>query len=60
MVTVRAHGYFVPFALPLEDDGYVCVMKYLLSLRLNIWIDTMFAKHEMYFVDGNILEMILM
>lgn len=46
--------------LPLEDNGHVFFFKYLLSLRPNIIIKTMYVEQKMYFEAGEILEKILM
>jgi hypothetical protein len=36
MATIRAHGSFVSFILPLQDNGHVNVTEDLLSLRFNL------------------------
>jgi hypothetical protein len=59
VATIRAHGSFVPFILPLQDDGHVIVSEDLLSLRFNLQIGTMYLEHEMYSADGEVYETIL-
>ena len=59
MATIRVHGSFVPFMLPFYDDGHVGVSKDLVSLRFNLQIGTMYLEQEMYYVDGEVYEMIL-
>jgi hypothetical protein len=48
MATIRAHGPFVPFMLPLQDDGHVGDSEDLLNLIFNLQIGTMYLEHEMY------------
>ena len=60
MTTIRATSSFVPFILPLADKSHMNVFKNLLSLRVNFWIRIMYVEQEMYYVDGNILETILL
>jgi hypothetical protein len=59
MATIRAHGSFVPFILPLQDDGHVNVTEDLLSLRFNLQVGTMYLEQEMYSADGEVYETIL-
>ena len=59
MATIRAHGSFVPFILPLQDDGHVNVSEDLLSLRFNLQIGTMYLEQEMYSADGEVYETVL-
>jgi hypothetical protein len=59
MAAIRAHGSFVPFMLPLHDDGHVGVSEDLLSLRFNLLIGTMYLEHEMYSANGEVYETIL-
>jgi hypothetical protein len=59
MATIRAHGSFVPFILPLQDDGHVTVSEDLLSLRFNLQVGTMYLKHGMFSADGEVYETIL-
>jgi hypothetical protein len=59
MATTRAHGSFVPFILPLQDDGHVSVSEDLLSLRFNLQIGSMYLEQEMYSTDGEVYETIL-
>ena len=59
MATIRAHGSFVPFTLPLQDDGHVGVLEDLLSLRFNLQMGTMYLEQEMYFADGQVCETIM-
>ena len=59
MATIRAHESFVPFILPLQDDGHVSVSEDLLSLRFNLQIGTIYLEHEMYSADGKVYETIL-
>ena len=59
MTTIRAHESFIPFTLPLLDDGHVNVSKDFLSLRFNLQIGTMYLEQEMYFADGEVYETIL-
>ena len=59
MATIRAHGSFVPFILPLQDDGHVTVSEDLLSLRFNLQIGSMYLEQEMYSADGDVYETIL-
>lgn len=40
MATIHAHGSFVPFTLPLEDDSHVGVLDDMLGLRFNLQIGT--------------------
>ena len=56
MATIRAHRSFVPFILPLQDDGHVSVSEDLLSLRFNLQIGSMYLEHEMYSADGEVYE----
>ena len=56
MATIRAHGSFVPFMLPLHDDGHVGVSEDLLGLRFNLHIGTIYLKHDIYFADGEVYE----
>ena len=44
MATIRARGSFVPFTLPLEDDGHVSVSKDLLGLRFNFRIEAIYVE----------------
>ena len=60
MATNRAHGSFVPFTLPLGDDGHVCISEDLFSLRFDLWIGTMYVEQEMHNVDSDISKTILM
>ena len=60
IATICAHGSFVHFTLPLEDDGHVSVSNDLLGLKFNLQIGTMYVEQEMYIVDGDISESILM
>jgi len=59
MATIRAPGSFVPFLLPLQDDGFVRVSEDLLSLRFNLQLRTMYLEQEMYSEDGEVYETIL-
>jgi hypothetical protein len=59
MATIRAPGSFVPFLLPLQDDGFVRVSEDLLSLRFNLQLRTMYLEQEMYSGDGEVYETIL-
>jgi hypothetical protein len=59
MATIRAHEFFVPFILPLQDDGHVNVTEDLLSLRFNLQVGTMYLEQEMYSTDGEVYETIL-
>ena len=59
MATIKASGSFVPFTLPLDDDHHVKVSKNLFSLRFNLQIGSMYVEQEMYSMDGDILETIL-
>jgi hypothetical protein len=59
MATIRAHGSFVPFILPLQDDGHVSVSEDLLGLRFNLQIGSMYLEQEMYSPDGEVYETIL-
>src|ERR1700737_1294801 len=59
MATIRAHGSFVPFILPLQDDGHVNVSEDLLSLRFNLQIGSMYLEQEMYSADEEVYETIL-
>jgi len=59
MATIRTHGSFVPFTLPLQDDGHVVVSEDLLSLRFNLQIGTMYIEQEMYSTVGEVYETIL-
>jgi hypothetical protein len=58
MATIRAHGSFIPFILPLESDGCVVVLEDLLGLRLNLQVGTMYV--EIYSVGGEVSRTILM
>ena len=60
MSTIRAFGSFVPFTLPLGNHGHVNVFDVLLSLQFNLRIGTMYVEQKMYYVDGDILETILL
>ena len=60
MATIRAHGSFVPFNLPLENDGCVVVLEYLLGLRFNLQIGTMYVEQEIYSASGIVSRTILM
>ena len=60
MATIRSYGSFVPFTLPLQDHGRVTVSEDLLSLRFNLQIGTMYVEQEMYSVDGEVSETILL
>ena len=59
MAMIRTFGLFVSFILPLEDDHHVKVPNDLLSLRIDLQIGTRYVEQEMYYVNGNILETIL-
>ena len=59
MTTIRAHESFVPFTLPLHEDGHVGVLEDLLSLRFNFHMGTMYIEQEMYFADGQVCEIIM-
>jgi len=59
MATIRAHGSFVPFILPLQDEGHMSVSKDLLSLRFNLQIGTMYLEYDIYYADWQVYEMIL-
>ena len=59
MTTIKASESFVSFTLPFDDDHYVKVSKNLLSLRFNLRIGTMYVKQEMYSMNDDILETIL-
>lgn len=54
MATIRGHGSFVPFALPLKDDSHVDVLENLVGLRYNLHIITMYMKQEMYYENGDV------
>jgi len=58
MATIRAHGSFVSFILPLQDDGHVSDSEDLLSLRFDLQIRTMYLEQEIYSTDGEVYEMI--
>ena len=59
MIIIKTFGSFVPFHLPLGNDHYVKVSEDLLSLRYNLRIGSMYIEQEMYFMNGDILETIL-
>ena len=59
MTTIRSHGSFVFFMLPLQDDGHVDVSEDLLSLRFNLQIGTMYLEQQMYFANGKVYETML-
>ena len=59
IATIKATGSFVPFTLSLDDDQNVKVSKNLLSLRFNLQIGSMYVEQEMYSMNGDILETIL-
>ena len=59
MATIKAHGSFVSFTLPLQDDGHVGVLEDLLSLRFNLQMGTVYIEQEMYAGDGQVYEIIL-
>ena len=60
MATIKASGSFVPFTLPLEDDHHMKVSKDLFSLRFNLRIGSMYVEQELYFMNNDILETILL
>jgi hypothetical protein len=53
MAIIRAHGSFVPFILPLQDDNHVSVSEDSLSLG------AMYLEHEMYSANEEVYKMIL-
>ena len=59
MATIRAYEFFIPFTLPLQDDGHVGVLEDLLSLRFNLQMRTMYIEQEIYFADGQVCETIM-
>ena len=59
MATIKAHGSFVSFMLPLQDDGHVGVLEDPLSLRFNLQMGTVYIEQEMYAGDGQVCEIIL-
>ena len=59
MATIRAHGSFVPFTLPLQDDGRVGVLEDILSSRFNLQTGTMCLEQEMFSADGQVCETIM-
>ena len=59
MAIIRAHKYFVPFMLSLQDDGHVDVSEDLVSLRFNLQIGTMYLKQKIYSADGEVYETVL-
>lgn len=58
--TIRAHDSLICLILPLVDDGHVSVPEDMLSLRFNLNIRTMYVEQEMYSMNGDISETILM
>lgn len=60
MATIQTRGLFVPFTLPLKDDGFVGVSKNLLGLRFNLQIGSMYVEHEMYSKEKVFSKTILM
>lgn len=50
----------MPFTFMLGDQCHMNVSKDLLSLRFNLRIGTMYVEQKMYYVDGDILETILL
>lgn len=52
MATIRAHGSFVPFNLPLEGDGCVVVLEYLFGLRFSLQERTMYLEQEICAAGG--------
>ena len=59
MASIKASGSFVPFTLSLEDDHHIKVSKDLLSSRFNLRLGFMYVEQEMYSMNGDILEIIL-
>ena len=59
MTTIKASGSFVSFTLSLEDDHHVKVLEDLLSLRFNLQIGSIYVEQEMYSINGDIFEIIL-
>lgn len=50
----------MPFTLPLEDYDHASISEDVFSLRFNLPLWTMYVEQEMYFVDGDILEVTLL
>jgi hypothetical protein len=59
MATIKAHGSFVPFTMPLGVDDLVVISFDLLGLRINSWIGTLHLEQKMYNKEGEISQTIL-
>ena len=59
ITTIKISRSFVPFILLLEDDHCMNMSKYLLSLGSNLRLGSMYVEQETYFMNGDILETIL-
>ena len=59
MTTIRAHGSFITFMLPLQDDGHVDVSEDLFNLKFNLQIGTMYLEQNMYSADEEVYETVL-
>jgi hypothetical protein len=55
MTTIKASGSFVPYILALVDNHHMKVLEYLLSLRFNLHIGSMYVELETYFMNARYL-----
>lgn len=58
MATIRAHGSYVPFTMPLGVDDLAVISYDLLGLRFNSWIGTLLLEQKMYNKEGDISQTI--
>ena len=56
MATIKAHGSFVPFILPLHDNDHTDIWEVLFSLTFNLHMRTIYLEQERYAVDGEVYE----